>query len=392
MEITPQVLEDVKFTTRARGYDRDEVDEFLERVGAGVAQVQNRLRDEARRADAAEARASALGNRSEAEETLKRTLVLAQRTADAAVAEANETAARTVSEAEARAARLIADAEAQAATLRTEAESEARRVIESTRAPLVEEIKELEQLRNFLHDDIQLLEGHLASQRERLRAQVADLQRLIDDPGMLEIEPTPETSGVDPAPSLPPPVEPQPTAPAPPTLAEPPIAFVSPAPVAAPAPAPAAEAEPSPSASVWPDLNEQPRNEPPRSDQHWTEQSRSEQPRSDQHWSEPRGDDRPAEAPPTDTGEAPSWAPSPEFRASHEYELPPFDSSAFDRLDEGPPTQEVRSLADLESGGDSFLDQLRRAVDDDRDEDSAMTAFFDQDEDDRPRSRFGRRR
>jgi DivIVA domain-containing protein len=70
MEITPQVLEDVKFTTRARGYDRDEVDEFLERVGAGVAQVQSRLREAIQRADAAEGRAMALGNRSEAEETL----------------------------------------------------------------------------------------------------------------------------------------------------------------------------------------------------------------------------------------------------------------------------------------------------------------------------------
>jgi cell division initiation protein len=380
MEITPQVLEDVKFTTRARGYDRDEVDEFLERVGAGVAQVQNRLREEARRADAAEARAAALGNRSEAEETLKRTLVLAQRTADAAVAEANETAARTVSEAEARAARLIADAEAQAATLRTEAEAEARRVIESTRAPLVEEIKELEQLRNFLHDDIQLLEGHLASQRERLRAQVADLQRLIDDPGMLEIEPTPETSGVDPSPSLPPPPESQPAAPpAAPAPSEPPIAFVTPAPPVAPSGAPEQSSSgppssgpastgstpvvspPSTGASVWPEVGE-------------------------------RHDDEPADRTSTDTGESPAWAPAPEFSASHEYELPPLDASAFDRFDGGPPTQEVRSLADLESGGDSFLDQLRRAVDDDRDEDSAMTAFFDQDEDDRPRSRFGRRR
>jgi DivIVA domain-containing protein len=367
MEITPQVLEDVKFTTRARGYDRDEVDEFLERVGAGVAHVQNRLREESRRAEAAEARASALGNRSEAEETLKRTLVLAQRTADAAVAEANETAARTVSEAEARAARMIADAESQASTLRTEAEAEARRVIESTRAPLIEEIKELEQLRNFLHDDIQLLEGHLASQRERLRAQVADLQRLIDDPGMLEIEPTPETSGVDPAPSLPPAGEPQPSAPpvatAPVVVSDPPIAFVAPPPTVTPTVAPA-PVDTGPSASVWPELDEV------------------------------RSTDS-GEHTPADTGDAPPWGGGGamrEFSASHEYEMPSFDAPHVDRFDEGPPTQEVRSLAELEAGGDSFLDQLRRAVDDDPDDDGAMTAFFDQDEDDRPRSRFGRRR
>jgi cell division initiation protein len=356
MDITPQVLKEVKFTERMRGYDRDEVDEFLERVGAGVAMVQNRLREAAERADAAEARALALGNRSEAEETLKRTLVLAQRTADAAVAEANETAARTVSEAEARAARMVSDAEAQAAVLRTEAEAEARRVIETTRAPLVEEIKELEQLRNFLHDDIQLLEGHLAGQRERLRAQVADLQRLIDDPGMLEIEPTPETSGVDPAPTLPPAAPPSapPIAPS----VDPPEAFVDPPPSASSAPSPAHDAGAS---SVWPTID-------------------------------PPADESP------EPNDEPSWGGPPEFSLSHEYERPTFDPPAFDppfevpHFDEGPPTQQVRSLADLESGGDSFLDQLRRAVDDGPDEDGAMTAFFDQDDDERPRSRFGRRR
>jgi DivIVA domain-containing protein len=360
MDITPQVLEEVKFTKRGvRGYDQAEVDEFLERVGAAVAQVQARLRDALQRADAAEARALALGNRSEAEETLKRTLVLAQRTADAAVAEANETAARTVSEAEARAARTVADADAQAAVLRTEAESEARRVIESTRAPLVEEIKELEQLRNFLHDDIQLLEGHLAGQRERLRAQVADLQRLIDDPGMLEIEPTPETSGVDPAPELPPSAPPaQPSAsPAPSAAFDPPMPFVEPPPTASPATPPAAPHDTGPSASVWPTVDT------------------------------PDDDIE-------DRGDEPSWGGSTEFSLSHAYDLPSFEAPTYEsgRFDEGPPTQQVRSLTDLESGGDSFLDQLRRAVDDGPDEDGAMTAFFDQDDDERPRSRFGRRR
>jgi DivIVA domain-containing protein len=373
MEITPQVLEDVKFTTRARGYDRDEVDEFLERVGAGVAQVQSRLREAIQRAEAAEGRAMALGNRSEAEETLKRTLVLAQRTADAAVAEANETAARTISEAEARAARTLADAEAQSATLRTEAEAEARRVIESTRAPLVEEIKELEQLRNFLHDDIQLLEGHLASQRERLRAQIADLQRLIDDPGMLEIEPTPETSGVDPAPSLPPVGGSRPTPPIAAAPPEPPIATIE-----APPPAATPAVDTGPHASVWPQHDDEPA------------EATAAEPESD--------DDGPAwgsafssDHPPFGETRGAFGADQGDFVPSHGYEMPTFEPSVYS-FDDGPPTQEVRSLADLESGGDSFLDQLRRAVDDDPDDDGAMTAFFDQDEDERPRSRFGRRR
>jgi DivIVA domain-containing protein len=73
MDITPQLLKEVKFSESWRGYDRDEVDEFLERVGAGVAQVQGRLRESIDRAEAAEARAVALGGRSEAQ--LNRLLV-----------------------------------------------------------------------------------------------------------------------------------------------------------------------------------------------------------------------------------------------------------------------------------------------------------------------------
>ena len=327
MDITPQLLKEVKFSESWRGYDREEVDEFLERVGAGVAAVQGRLREAIDRAEAAEARAIALGNRSEAEETLRRTLVLAQRTADAAVAEANETAARAVAEAEARAARIIGDADAHAATLRAEADAEVRRVVESTRAPLVEEIKELERTRGFLRDDIGLLERHVSDQRLRLHAEIADLQRLLDEPSRLRMEPMPETSGVDPSAALsqsesplPPPAPPAPTGPtgpAAPTPTAPPIA----------------EAERH---EVAPDPE-------------------------------------------------PSWAESSSF------DLPPFDPPFSG--DPGPPTRPIASI-DTDSGpsGDAFLEQLRRAVDDDSDADHAMTAFFDQDDDDRPRSRFGRRR
>jgi cell division initiation protein len=316
MDITPQLLKEVKFSESWRGYDRDEVDEFLERVGAGVAQVQGRLRESIDRAEAAEARAVALGGRSEAEDTLRRTLVLAQRTADAAVAEANETAARTVADAEARAGRIVADAEAHGVTLRAEAEEEVRRVAESTRAPLIDEIRELERVRGFLHDDIELLERHLDTQRATLRQQLTDLQALIDRPSMFSVEPAPATSGVDPAEHVSPPDEPPGAG--------------------APRPTPAIEREDP----VEPEL---------------------------------RWGDLPPFA---------SAAPAPAFEPGP----PP--------VDPGPPTRPVPAIeAEDRGAGDAFLDQLRRAVDDDApDGDHAMAAFFDQDDDDRPRSRFGRKR
>lgn len=346
MDITPQLLKEVKFSESWRGYDRDEVDEFLERVGAGVALVQGRLREAIERAEAAESRAQAMGSRSEAEETLKRTLVLAQRTADAAVAEANETAARTISEAEARAQRMIADAEAHAAVLRAEAEAEVRRVIESTRAPLIEEIKELERVRNFLRDDIELLENHLAAQRERLRGQLGEIAALLDEPSMLRPEPTPETSGVDPDAALSSLSEPAPVV----TPAEPAPAVSEPV----VADAPTATAPPPPPA---PDAGAA---APPRIDTGEHDLRPGAQP----------GGPVAFDAAPVGVATAPS-------------------SRGWD--DAGPPTQPV-AIADIETQSDSFLDQLRRAVDDDPDDDVAMTAFFDQDDEERPRSRFGRRR
>ena len=133
---TPHLLTDVRFTVARKGYDPDEVDNFLERVSAAVAQLQEKLRQATADAEAAEARAAeaaalrrccrlastssrptsprpgpgtgagsrARGPEDEAAEVSK-VLVLAQRTADAAVAEAHATATQTVAEAEQEASR-----------------------------------------------------------------------------------------------------------------------------------------------------------------------------------------------------------------------------------------------------------------------------------------------
>src|SRR2546421_4775640 len=79
MEITPRTIRDVVFRERLRGYDEDDVDEFLERVATGVEILQERLRQAVERAELAERRASGMG---EGDDALRRTLILAQRTAD----------------------------------------------------------------------------------------------------------------------------------------------------------------------------------------------------------------------------------------------------------------------------------------------------------------------
>jgi DivIVA domain-containing protein len=76
MELTPTLLNEVEVRPEFRGYNRAEVDDFLERVAASVEQLLARLRD-------AEGGLAGSGN-----ESITRTLVLAQRTADAAIHEA----------------------------------------------------------------------------------------------------------------------------------------------------------------------------------------------------------------------------------------------------------------------------------------------------------------
>jgi cell division initiation protein len=122
MELTPQALHDVEFREARRGgYNTRDVDDFLERVAIGVGQLQDRLREAYHRAEASEARLGEAQRQvedmqrrgpgttfdqpvpqpqpqvqvhqpgpSETDETLRRTLVLAQRTADATIKEAQE--------------------------------------------------------------------------------------------------------------------------------------------------------------------------------------------------------------------------------------------------------------------------------------------------------------
>ena len=50
MEISGKVLREVEFRDRLRGYDTDEVDEFLEKVAVAVDEMRAQLADLAERA------------------------------------------------------------------------------------------------------------------------------------------------------------------------------------------------------------------------------------------------------------------------------------------------------------------------------------------------------
>ena len=217
-ELSP-LFQDIEFHERFRGYDPDEVDAYVDRVAKGAALVQGRLAELQERAEAAEARTVSASSTSETEATLTRTLILAQRTADAAVAEAKEEAAYIVvgAESEAQATLRTAQAEATAATreaeehvsrIMAETETDKRRILadaeavaaaaaSSERDRLASEVAELEQHRGFLEDDIEILELHLHEQRNVLAASISTLTDLVDQPQIFRSAPAPATSGAE---------------------------------------------------------------------------------------------------------------------------------------------------------------------------------------------------
>jgi len=329
MDLTTELLDNAAFREAKRGYNTQDVDEFIEQVKADYGSHEALVREARQRAEAAEGRVAEAERRaaeaaerasatSDADETLKRTLVLAQRTADAAIKEAEEQAARTLSSAQDQAARLLADAQEASARARAEAENEARRAQEEARTRVLAELRELEAARDQLHTDVDNLERHLEEQRDRVRLTTQELQRLLDDPASLR------------------------------EVAVPVLADVV-VPVAEPAEAPAAPQD------VEAEVEEPEPAAPAEDPVAWTP--------DDDAWQ-----DEGASAPP----------PSPAYA---------------DAPDAGPETEAVDMLAPRDADDDAYLAELRKAMTDEsplgprEDEEGEYDAA-----DEAPRSRFGRRR
>jgi vacuolar-type H+-ATPase subunit E/Vma4 len=269
--------------------------------------------------------------------------------------EVDEERTSALAEARVEARRMVAEATAQSDAIRSEAAAEARRVIESTRLPLREEIRELEQVRDQLQDDIAMLSGHVEQQRERLAASIAALQLTVADPEALRVAPAPAASAVqlpephqygldgvavsadeaDDAPLLDTAVVDDDEEPDEPTMAFQPVL--------------ADELEPEIALDLtdrdaWDD------------DEDWDEED---------DWSDPPFGITPAPA------------------------VGAVDPQRYEE-----PTVSPTDIDDEPGGRDPFLDQLRQAVDEADDDDhttKAMEAFFEPDAEDR-RSRLGRKR
>jgi DivIVA domain-containing protein len=242
---TPHLLTDVRFSVSRKGYDPDEVDNFLERVSAAVAQLQDKLRQAAGQAETAEGRAAEASksqavlqaridalegelaaaraegplpaptiarNPEEDAEQASKMLLLAQRTADAAIEEANSSARATLADARTRADAMVGDAEHQAARILSQARSEADHLVTERRQAIAQEIRDLEGVRDSVTADISTYERQADEQRAALKASLGRLQAVLDDPSVFRRLSAPDTTGatladVAPAPGMAPATE-----------------------------------------------------------------------------------------------------------------------------------------------------------------------------------------
>ena len=183
MDVTPRELRDIDIRERFGGYHRDDVDDLLERAATRIEGLEGQLREAQTRVDSGEADA---GKTRETEDMLHRTLLLAQRAADEAVAEAQS-----------KARQILDDAETKARSTIDEAETTARRQAETERRRLENEVVELGAKRDALTADVDALERFETEYRARLRRSVESDLEMLSSKGSVAPSPRPTTHDVE---------------------------------------------------------------------------------------------------------------------------------------------------------------------------------------------------
>ena len=191
MTIDAESIRKIEFREGWRGYNQVDVDVFLEELAAGVDELEAALVEAKARAERAESRVAAPGVTPETDETVRRTLTLAQRAADLVVGESKAVAERIVADATTQATRLQAEAAAAAAAAGAARQVEANEAIAKRRSEADVEhehqlatlgaqrqaiVGELERRRRELDD----LRSLTAATRDRLRAALIDHLARLD--------------------------------------------------------------------------------------------------------------------------------------------------------------------------------------------------------------------
>ena len=199
MALSPQSIREQQFKSARRGYDQDEVDAFRGEVADALESAQNEAAAMEARARAAVARLQELSKAQSADsdsgetaspaatlhptidetETISRTLLLAQRTADTTVAEAQAEADRVLAQARDEAASRLEEARSESTRLVEAAKDDARRAGEGERVRVEGEVQALLARRDFLESDVDHLEQFLMAQRERITEAASELTAIV---------------------------------------------------------------------------------------------------------------------------------------------------------------------------------------------------------------------
>jgi DivIVA domain-containing protein len=202
MDLTPSQISGATFRTVRKGYDPAEVDSLLRDAASALEQAQQQATAMEARARAAVARlheqsagdaapepepaASEPATGDEVRfgpdeaETISRTLLLAQRTADTTIATAEADAERILADARSEADATLDSTREMSARLVEDARNEARKASDSERLAAANEVESLKARREFLLGDVDQLESFLIDQRERLRGAARQLEALCD--------------------------------------------------------------------------------------------------------------------------------------------------------------------------------------------------------------------
>ncbi|MDQ4126028.1 MAG: DivIVA domain-containing protein, partial [Actinomycetota bacterium] len=166
MDLTARDIHEKQFHDAWRGYNQEEVDDFLDRVAEVLDRVQ---RENATLQARVTELDSAVAASRDTEEMLKKTLVSAQQAAEEAISTAKAKASDLITEAEERARRSIEEANERVQTAEAEARRktlEAEREHERRRTELDANIERLQGLENELK---QRIKGFLDQQAQALQ-------------------------------------------------------------------------------------------------------------------------------------------------------------------------------------------------------------------------------
>lgn len=162
------------FTMREEGYDRSEVDSYVQELQGEITELRRALDTATHSSDGSDTRLH------DPEGAVTRTLAIAQETADRVLhdaqveadrrrAEADQHATTVIADADERAARLLADMETQAAEVREQGVAAARSAIQVERDKAMAELAQVRRVRDDLRGEAEELKGVLDKYRSQAR-------------------------------------------------------------------------------------------------------------------------------------------------------------------------------------------------------------------------------